>query len=77
MKPSTTVELPVIQQNELRQDLEESILAGELEEGSLVCPETGELITWESLGGTMVLSRWTQIGNSIARPKNQPVNNSV
>ena len=77
MKPSTTVELPAIHQNEMQNNMEESILAGELEEGSLVCPETGEVITWESTDGTLILSRWTRIGNSIAKLKNKAVNNSV
>ena len=50
------VELPAIKQGDMRCILEVYGLAEKLDRGLLICPETGETITWDSLGAVKVVN---------------------
>ena len=50
------IELPAIMQSDMRSILEVYGLAEKLDNGLLTCPETGETITWDSLGAVKVVN---------------------
>jgi len=55
------VELPAISQGDMRSILNEYGLAEKVDSGVLTCPETGETITWESIGAIKVVGHDLQL----------------